>query len=374
MPARPSQNGAGEGEVDSSFDLRSGRILSERSESKDSPPLDVYSEFDSPATIDAIASALRAGDHEVHLVEANRDLPQWFRTHDVDVVFNIAEGATGPHREAQVPAILESLGIPFTGSNSLTLSLALNKAKTKQLLASDGLPTPAWQLFTTPDAVLDPRLAFPLIVKPNYEGSAKGILRESVVQDEASLRRQVRWILERYHQEALVEEFIEGTELTVGVLGNEDLQALPILEIDFAACQGSGEFFYSWRMKEYQGNAQLGLNPIFRCPARLEPEVAARVQAVALRVHQLLGCWELSRTDIRLRPDGVPFILEVNPLPGLDPVESNFPIMTRAAGIAYPALINRLVEFAVARCRQAAQTQEPSVSLPVPTAIGAQAG
>ena len=351
----------------------------------DSLPFDFCSEFDSPATIEAIASALRLGGHAVHLVEANEDLPRWFLTHDVDLAFNIAEGTTGPHRESQVPAVLESLGIPCTGSSSLTLALALDKTRTKQLLASDGVPTPSWQLFTTPDAIVDSRLTFPLIVKPNCEGSAKGILRESVVRDEASLRRQVRRVVERYRQEALVEEFIEGTELTVGVLGNEDAQALPILEIDFSACQGSGEFFYSWRMKEYQGNAQLGLNPTFHCPARLGPAVAARVQAVAVRAHQLLGCGGLSRTDIRLRRDGIPFVLEVNPLPGLDPVESNFPMMTSAAGIAYPALINRLVEFALARCRQArlsrlpigsvakagwdggqaAQTQEPSVSLPV---------
>ena len=322
-------------------------------------PYDFYSEFDSPATIEAIAEALRSGGHRVHLVEATPQLPKWFLHHHVDLVFNIAEGDAGPHREAQVPAILESLGIPFTGSNSLILALAMDKAKTKHLLAYEGVPTPAWQLFLRPDAPLSPHLKFPLIVKPNREGSAKGILRESVVGDEALLREQIRRISERYHQEVLVEEFIEGAELTVGVLGNEPARALPILEIDFAPCRKSGEFFYSWRMKEYQGQEELGLNPSFHCPARLSAELAQRVQAVTLKAHQALGCWDLSRTDIRLRADGTPFVLEVNPLPGMDPLESNFPIMSAAAGISYPAFINHLVDLAVARSKGAC-AREPS--------------
>lgn len=301
---------------------------------------------------------MRAGDHDVHLVEANEDLPKWFLTHEVDLVFNIAEGTHGAHRESQVPAILESLGIPFTGSSSLTLALALDKAKTKQVLTYEGVPTPAWQLFATATAPLDPRLRFPLIVKPNSEGSAKGILRESVVSDQTLLRQQIRRIHDQYRQEALVEEFIEGTEVTVGVLGNEAPEILPILEIDFSTCRRSGEFFYSWRMKEYQGNEALGLNPRFLCPARFSPELAARVHQVALRAHHALGCHDVSRTDIRVRSDGVPFVLEINPLPGLDPFESNFPIMTNAAGISYDALINRLVDLALTR-QQRAQTQEP---------------
>ncbi len=316
-------------------------------------PFDFYSEFDSPATVDAIAGAIRSGGHAVHLVEADEQLPAWLLAHPVDAVFNIAEGARGGHRESYVPAILESLDIPFTGSSSTTLALALNKARTKQLLACEGIPTPAWQVFRAADAPRNPALQFPLIVKPNREGSAKGILRESVVHDDASLRRQIHRVMGQYHQDVLVEEFIEGVELTVGVLGNGEPQVLPMLEIDFSSCQGSGEFFYSWRMKEYQGDVALGLTPTFHCPARLSPELTAGIQALVLRAHRALGCRDVSRTDVRLRRDGVPFVLEVNPLPGLDPTESNLPIMTAAAGIPYPALINRLVEMAVGRHRVA---------------------
>ncbi len=336
-------------------------------------PFDFYSEFDSPATIESIAQALRTSGHTVHFVEADDELPRWFQTHAVDLAFNIAEGVRGAHRESQVPAVLETLGVPFTGSNSLTLALTINKAKTKRILAYEGIPTPAWQLFTAPDQPLNPQLTFPLIAKPNREGSAKGISRESVVSDEAGLRRQVRRIVEQYHQEALVEEFIDGAELTVGVLGNDDPQVLPILEIDFSSCGASGEFFYSWRMKEYQGDESLGLTPRFYCPARLSQELTAKVQTIALRAHQALGCLDLSRTDIRLRADGTPFVLEVNPLPGLDPHESNLPIMVAAAGIPYPVFMHRIIDVALARYRDAAHAQEPPVSPPSPSVLAGQA-
>jgi len=312
-------------------------------------PADGDSEFDSPRTIDTIVEALRAGGHTVHLVEADEQLPRWFLTHRVDLVFNIAEGVHGEHREAQVPAILESLGVPFTGSGSVTMALALDKTKTKQVLASEGILTPPWQLFATPSAPLSSRLEFPLIVKPNREGSSKGIWRESVVGDEGSLRRQIAHVLSRYRQEALVEEFISGREITIGVIGD---QALPVLEIDFSSCRTSGEFFYSWRMKEFQGDAAQGLAPVLRCPAPLDAGTTKRIQDVARRAHRALGCMDVSRTDIRLRHDGTPFVLEVNPLPGLSPWDSNFPAMTTSAGWSHPELIQRIVALAMSRYHQ----------------------
>ena len=292
--------------------------------------------------------SLRADGHTVHLVEATPELPRWFLTHEVDLVFNIAEGTYGDYRESQVPAVLESLAIPFTGSSSVTLALALDKAKTKQILASEGIPTPAWQLFPTPRTLLQPRLRFPLIVKPNREGSSKGIWRESVVQDERSLYRQVECLFERYRQEVLIEEFIRGGELTVGVIGEEPL---PVLEIDFSSCRDSGEFFYSWRVKEFQGDEAMGLVPTLHCPARLDAETTARVQGIALRAHRALGCADFSRTDIRLSADGVPYVLEINPLPGLSPLDSNFPVMTSAAGLSHHALIRRIVDLSMSRHR-----------------------
>ncbi len=308
--------------------------------------LDDESEFDRPDTVAEIAHALQESGYTVHLVEATESLPRWFLTHSVDLVFNIAEGMQGATRESQVPAVLESLGVPNTGSNSTALALALDKARTKQMLHSEGIPTPLWQVFHQADEALDPRLSFPLIVKPNREGSGKGIWRENVVYDAVALRRQVLRVIDRYRQEALVEEYIDGMELTVGVLGKT---ALPVLEIDFSTCRESGEFFYSWRMKEFQGDDAQHLSPEIHCPARLSPLTTRQAQELALRTHYAVGCDDFSRTDIRLRLDGALFVLEINPLPGLSPVDSNFPRMGRAAGLSYEALIQQIVRLAIER-------------------------
>lgn len=334
-------------------------------------PADFYSECDSPKTVQSIRQALEKGGHMVFPVEADRNLPLWLAQHPVDLAFNIAEGFGGEAREARVPALLELMGIPYTGSGVLPLVLALDKAKSKQIFRTAGIPTPNFQLFTHADETVDSRLKYPLIVKPNREGSAKGILSSSVVTDEAGLRVQVGRVLGLYDQEALAEEFIEGIELTVGILGED--QILPILEIDFSGCRASGESFYSWRMKEFQGNKEMHLNPQFWCPARLSPEVAKAVQAVAWKAARALSARDVARVDIRLSTDGIPFVLEVNPLPGIDPEESNLPIMTKAAGLSYEALILRLVQLAVERSKKseaAAPSYIPSSNpiVPIPSA------
>ncbi|MBI3323224.1 MAG: ATP-grasp domain-containing protein [Candidatus Omnitrophica bacterium] len=324
-------------------------------------PDDYYSECDSPKTVRAIASALEKAGHSVLPVEADHRLPVWLSQNPVGLCFNIAEGFEGEAREARVPALLELLGIPYTGSGVLSLALALDKAKSKQIFRAVGIPTPNFQLFGHPDEPVDPKLQYPLIVKPNREGSAKGISASSVVWDEPALRAQVRHVFAEYAQEVLAEEYIEGTELTAGILGADEI--LPVLEIDFKGCKRSGEFFYSWRMKEYQGNKELHLDPQFWCPARLSPAVTQAVQTVAWKAARALGTRDIARVDIRLSSDGIPYVLEVNPLPGMDPEESNLPLMVRAAGIPYEALIQRLVDLAVERSAQQGIGNTPS-SLP----------
>ncbi len=308
-------------------------------------PFDYYSECDSPATVSAIAKALRRQRFTVLPVEANHRLPAWLKRNHVDLAFNIAEGFYGDAREARVPALLELLEIPYTGSGVLALVLALDKNKAKHLFRSAGVPTPNFQLFLHPDEPIKRQLQFPLIVKPNREGSGKGIWASSVVHDEKAFRTQLRLVHDRYAQEVLVEEYIEGTELTVGLLGGDEV--LPVLEVDFSGCESSGEFFYSWRMKEFQGNQEMGLTPSFWCPARLDPGMTQAVQSVAWRAARALGANELARVDIRLSSDGIPYVLEVNPLPGLDPAESNLPLMAKAAGMSYDTLIQRIVTLAV---------------------------
>jgi len=329
-----------------------------------SRPADYYSECDSPKTIRAIVGALEKAGHTVLPVEADRNLPLWLSQNPVELAFNIAEGFDGESREARVPALLDLMGIPTTGSSVLSLALAMDKAKSKQIFRFSGVPTPNFQLFSRADELLDSRLKFPMFVKPNREGSAKGILAASVVNDEAALRIQVSRVLQMYSQEALVEEFIEGLELTVGILGE---QTLSVLEIDFSGCKASGETFYSWRMKEYQGDKGLHLDPHFWCPARLDAPSTQAVQAVAAKAARALGVRDVARVDIRLSSDGIPFVLEVNPLPGIDPEESNLPVMARAAGISYEALIQRLGQLAAERSQRRTESSPSSIPSSQPT-------
>jgi D-alanine-D-alanine ligase len=307
-------------------------------------PADYFSEYDSEETINSVISALKNKGHSVEAVDVEYPaLFSYFKKNRVDMVFNIAEGKHGRFRESEVPAVLDYLNIPYTGSDTFSLALALNKALTKKILKAENIPTPNFQLFVKGNEALSPELKFPLIVKPNCEGSAKGINKTNVVSNQNDLLQKVRECIDVYQQEALVEEFIEGKELTVGILENGSIRVLPILEIDFSNCKKSGEYFYSWKMKEFQGNCELGLVPEFYCPARLDKDIAEKVKDVALRTHRAVGCSDISRTDIRLDEFNIPYVLEINPLPGLDPKESNFPIMAYAAGMKYEDLIEAIL-------------------------------
>lgn len=316
-------------------------------------PEDYFSEFDSEETVNAIISALKVKGHSVEPIDVGEcsRLISFFRKNRVDMVFNIAEGKCGRFRESEVPAILDYFNIPYTGSNTLSLAIALNKALTKKILRAENIPTPAFQVFVKGDEELNGDLKFPLIIKPNCEGSAKGINKSNVVNTKEELFRKVKEIIRLYRQEVLVEEFIHGKELTVGILENGKTTVLPILEIDFSSCKNSGEFFYSWKMKEYQGDVKMGLVPTFYCPARLDKEIEAAVKEVVLKTHRAVGCLDISRTDIRLGEDNTPYVLEINPLPGLDPKESNFPIMAYAAGMKYEDLIEAILLSASERKR-----------------------
>jgi D-alanine-D-alanine ligase len=321
--------------------------LKEEDETK---PPDYFSEFDSQETVSAITLALEKRGHDVLGVNVGQaDIFSYFRKKPADMVFNIAEGKNGKFRESEVPAVLDFFKIPYTGSNTFSLALALNKALTKKLLRSENIPTPPFQVFFKGNEELNPNLKFPLMIKPNREGSAKGIDISNVVYTKEMLYDKVARVMNIYRQEVLVEEFIAGREITVGILENGSVKILPILEIDFSTCRHSGEYFYSWRMKEYQGNTVLGLLPLLHCPAQLDKGTEELVKRVALKTHQLVGCFDFSRTDIRLSQDNIPYVLEINPLPGLNPKESNFPFMAYAAGMDYDELIGAILTSASER-------------------------
>jgi D-alanine-D-alanine ligase-like ATP-grasp enzyme len=195
---------------------------------------DREAEYDSPRTIEAITRAIESHGHTVVPLEATPDFPRALMTSNVDVVFNVAEGISGRNREAQVPNLCELLGVPYTGSDSATLSICLDKALAKRVLRD--VDTPGSQLLLTGREKLK-ALRFPVIVKPNHEGTSKGITAKSVVDDEAGVREVARELIERYGQPALVEEYIVGREFTVGLLGEKRPRVLPPMEVVFLSAK-----------------------------------------------------------------------------------------------------------------------------------------
>lgn len=303
-------------------------------------------------TIHAVRDAI-AERYTVELVEANADAFERLRTMKPTFVFNIAEGLYGVSREAQLPAMLELLQIPYLGSDPLTLALCLDKGRTKEILAYHGVRTAPFVIVSTMDELEDARVRFPQIVKPLHEGSSKGIYNSCVVRNSEELEREVQTIIEHYHEPVLVEEFLAGREFTVAIMGNGSaLTVLPIVEISFAALPPGMNPIYSYEAKWIWDRADNPLE-IFSCPAHIPDALAAGIGALCKRTYQVLRCRDWSRIDVRLDGQGHPHILEVNPLPGILPrPEDNscFPKAARAAGMSYAQLINSVLDCAMDRC------------------------
>ncbi len=302
---------------------------------------DADAEFEERATVDRIARALRAAGHRVVRMAYGPGLVSRLQRDQVDIVFNIAEGWDGRCREAIVPAMLEALGVPYTGSDPLTLAVCLDKAVAKAIVSSYGIPTPASMKVETAEEVARVRLSFPLFVKPAYEGSSKGVRSSSKVNNEEELARMVSWITTSYRQPALVEEFLPGREFTVGILGNRDLEILPIMEVRPVADIAPESFVYCYNTKH--DNMER-----FLCPAPISDDLAEQIREVAVRAYRVLECRDLARVDVRLDGAGVPNFVEVNPLPGLSTV-SLFPIAAMAAGLSFEELVLRILEVAASR-------------------------
>ncbi len=285
------------------------------------------------------------------LVEADADVEYRIVQAAPDLVFNMAEGLKGAWREARLPAFLERSGIPFTGSSARTLSLCLNKAAAKRMLRQHRLPTPDGTVLYHPDQVCD-LSSFPLIVKPLYEGSSKGIWGESVVSCPAALRRQVQFVLKHYAQPALVETFLPGREFTVALLGNGvRVSVLPLVEICFAALHRTAVPIYSYEAKWLWDTPAEPLD-IFHCPADIDAALAKRIADLCRQAFEVLACRDWCRVDVRLDDRGDPAILEMNPLPGILPnadSHSCFPQAAAEAGMAYADLIRRVVALACER-------------------------
>jgi len=323
-------------------------------------PWDKWNELDSERTVASIERALRSAGHTVVGMEGDVTLPEKLARHKVDICFNTCEGFFGGSREAQVPAILDAIRMPYTGSGVMTLALALDKPMTKRILMYHGLPTPAFQTFIAGDEPLAKRLKFPLFVKPSREGSGIGVRAQSVVRNQRELREQVRYVINAYAQPALVEEFIEGREFTLGLLGNlaqdemtprkgkwqsQTLRVFPPLEVDLTPCPPEEAGLYTSVIK-----GKLYEVPTYLCPAPLSKTMRGKMENLALGAFAALECFDFARVDFRLRKEtGVPYILEINPLAGLQEGISDIVMQAEADGINYAALINGILDAAAKR-------------------------
>lgn len=306
---------------------------------------DAEAEFDSPKTIQAIAAGIESYGHTVVHLEATPDLPRRLADAAPDVVFNIAEGLRGRGREAQVPALCELLGIPYSGSDTTTLSLALDKGLTKQILRAAGIETPDWQVLTTGREKLR-ALRYPVIVKPNAEGTSKGITSASVVNDEAAARAAAKTLVDKYGQPALVEEYVVGREFTVGLLGERRPRILPPMEVVFV--NPTDTPVYGFEEK------QAGTTRVrFECPAQLTSTELKRLEKVARDTFAALGCRDVARIDLRLAKDGTFHVIEVNPLPGLTPEFSDLCMIAKVVGMDHRTLIGEILAGCIKRHREA---------------------
>jgi D-alanine-D-alanine ligase len=322
---------------------------------------DAYAEWDSAETIDAVASALSAYGDVIRL-EATEEFPERLRAERPDIVFNIAEGLRGSNREAHVPAICEFFDVAYSGSDPFTLSLCLHKARTKDVLSVNGIPNARFALIDSERALEawlnESRRAplattsAPLFLKPVQEGSSKGITERNLVRSDEELEAQGRFLLATYAQPVIAEAFLPGAEFTCGVLGNGDsARVLPLVGMNFGSLPDGALPIYGYEAKWIWDTPNDPLD-IFECPARIDARLQSAIEDVVLRAYRVLGCRDWSRIDVRLDADGVPNIVEVNPLPGILPnAEDNscLPKAARAAGIGYDELIQTALLAAAER-------------------------
>jgi D-alanine-D-alanine ligase len=325
----------------------------------DAPP-DAGAEFDRTETIQSIQKGLEAGGHRSVFIQADSDFIQNIHKIRPSICFNIAEGLSGDGREAQVPAVLEMSGIPYTASRVVANAVSLEKTLTKRLWRDAGLPVVPFQEIQSEEDAIRPSLKYPLFVKPSREGTGMGVDLDAVVEDEQALRQRVAYVIETYRQPALVETYLTGREFTVGILGSREVlrhtlrpylyekdgfHRFPILEIESHQSVTPGVYGYKAKSKDIWEKGAPG----YLCPADLDPKLVDRLQRLALRAHRVIGALDVSRVDFRLDEDGNPYLLEINTLPGLNPEVSDLCIMADAENLPYEHLILEILDMAAAR-------------------------
>ncbi len=334
--------------------LPSNEIVSSKSNLSQTPQPkynDAYAEWDTFETIDAVRSAL-ATYNNVSMVEADENAFGKLKELKPDIVFNIAEGQNGISREAQIPAMLDMLKIPYTGSDPLTLATCLDKARTKEILSYHGIKTAKFITALHKSDLKDLDLNFPVIIKPIGEGSSKGIFDNSFVKNLSKLEEAVEANTKIYNQPSLIEEYLSGKEFTVAMLGNDgDLNVLPIVEMNFTSLPGNLIPIYSYEAKWIVDKKENPLD-IFKCPAEIDKELEQKIKSVVTKTYKVLKCKDWSRIDVRLDADGEPNIIEINPLPGIlpDPKDNScYPKAARAFGLDYDQMINSVLYVSAKR-------------------------
>ena len=297
-------------------------------------------------TIKRLSSALRAGGHQVEAFEADKELidrleefmPRVVKGEQPGMVFNVSYGLQGQARYTHVPSILEMVGIPYVASGPLGHSLALDKVVAKMILRQNGIPTPDFHVLDSPEAPIPPGIAYPFIVKPKNEAVSFGL---KIVHDEEELRDGAQVIFDRFHQPVLVERFIEGREINVGLLGNNPPEAFPPVELSFGA---DGPQIYTYEDKT--GRSGRSIEPI--CPAPIGDELTESAKSIAVRAFSALGLYDCARVDFRLDNDGNLYVLEVNSLPSLGE-HGSYLVGAAHEGLDFEQFVNRLLDVAQAR-------------------------
>lgn len=323
-------------------------------------PPDAGAEFDRRETIQSIQDAIETDGHSTRFLSADHTLLDTLREYRPDICFNIAEGIMGDGREAQAPAILEMLQIPYTASRVLANAIGLDKTLTKRIWRDRGLPTADFQEFTTGSEPVDRSLTYPLFVKPAREGTGMGMDMNSIVNNEAQLRKQVKWVIHTYKQPALVESFLPGREFTVGVLGRADafrwspnpllyrkdgFHRFPILEVDNNGTVTPGVYGHLAKTL-HPGDKGV---PDFLCPADVDISLAEELRDLAIQAHNAIGSLDVSRVDVRMDREGKPRLLEINTLPGLTPGFSDICVIAEAENLTYTELILEILYLGASR-------------------------
>jgi D-alanine-D-alanine ligase len=294
-----------------------------------------------------IKESLENQGHRIFLIKGTENFPQNLRNKKIEFVFNVCERFRGSSLfEPHVAGLLEISGIPFTGSGFLTLSLCNNKVRSKEILTAYKIPTPKYQVFCSPKEKLDSSLRFPLIVKPKQQENSIGITKDSIVYDERSLKKRVKYVHSKFNEEVLVEEFIKGSDIEVGIVGNgDDLFFLPTAKVSYKKLSDvKDDKIFCYESKWDPKSENYG----DYVKANLPKNTDKRLRKLAKRIYEVFGIRDYGRVDFRLTKNNKPYVIEVTANPGLSRVSST-PEAAEWAGMLYEELINKIFQSALKR-------------------------